>query len=104
MRKTRDAVIAKVQDVFMAAGRNCYARELATCIDHFMQLPALRLAEKAEETAQEGNELAVVRGSLVYELGDKVLVQVIDEETRWIAREHRKVIEVATPEAAGGEW
>jgi hypothetical protein len=47
--KTRDAIVAKVQDVFVAAGRNCYARELATCIDHFMQLPALRLAEKAEE-------------------------------------------------------
>lgn len=53
MSKTRDAITAKVQDVFVAAGRNCYAHELEACIDRFMQLPALQLAEKAETLNDE---------------------------------------------------
>ena len=50
---TRETVIQLVQRVFSDAGRNCYTRELESCIDSFMRLPALQLAEFAEHRNDE---------------------------------------------------
>ena len=60
--------------------------------DDFMQTDPLRLAELAESNPEGADELAVVRGSLVYELGDILLVQLMDEAVSWSDREHRKVV------------
>jgi hypothetical protein len=57
-----------------------------------MRHPAFQLTEKAEEYSSDTCELAVVDRSEIYLLGDKALVQLMDEERNWPETPHPQVV------------